>query len=138
MLRQDFQMLARLRLSEARELLAANHYAGAYHFAGAAVECALKACIARKTLRYEFPNRDFARNCYDHDPVRLSVLAGLQPTIDIECQSNRSFRKNWSVVISWRIDSRYDHAISRAYATDMYRAVAARQHGVMRWLRQRW
>ncbi len=47
--RSDFQRLTRLRLDEAKVLLANERYQGAYYLIGYAVECALKACIAKQT-----------------------------------------------------------------------------------------
>jgi HEPN domain-containing protein len=41
--RRDFQELALVRLNEAKVLLDAGHFDGAYYLAGYAVECALKA-----------------------------------------------------------------------------------------------
>jgi HEPN domain-containing protein len=55
--RKDLQFLARARLTEARALLDAGHPDGAYYLAGYAVECALKACIAKATQRHEFPDK---------------------------------------------------------------------------------
>jgi HEPN domain-containing protein len=49
MTRKDLQKLAAIRLKEAKLLLAANAPDGAYYLAGYAVECALKACIAKAT-----------------------------------------------------------------------------------------
>src|SRR5690242_7885063 len=48
----DFKKLAEIRMAEARTLLKARHYDGAYYLAGYAVECALKACIAKRTKKY--------------------------------------------------------------------------------------
>ena len=45
--RTDLQQPALTRLAEAKALLAAGFPAGAYYLAGYAVECALKACIAK-------------------------------------------------------------------------------------------
>ena len=58
MLRTDLQRLSRLRARDARTLFAAGQYDGVYYLGGFAVECALKACIARKTQRHEFPDRN--------------------------------------------------------------------------------
>jgi HEPN domain-containing protein len=49
--RADLQQLAELRITEAKVLLDNGFYAGAYYLAGYAVECALKACIAKLTNR---------------------------------------------------------------------------------------
>ena len=47
--RRDLRELALLRLKEAQVLLANGCWSGAYYLAGYAVECALKACIAKGT-----------------------------------------------------------------------------------------
>ena len=55
--RQDLQSLARTRHAEAKALLRAGRSDGAYYLAGYAVECGLKACIAKATKRYDFPEK---------------------------------------------------------------------------------
>jgi hypothetical protein len=55
--RRDLQTLAKIRLKEAQALARLRLYDGAYYLAGYAVECALKACIARRTSRYDFPDK---------------------------------------------------------------------------------
>jgi HEPN domain-containing protein len=80
MFRKDFQPIARTRIREARVLLRVGEYAGAYHLAGQAIECALKACIARQTQRYEFPDKTRANNAYEHDPSKLAKLGGSRST----------------------------------------------------------
>jgi HEPN domain-containing protein len=54
--RYDFQKLARIRLEEAKVLLRHGKYEGCYYLCGYAVEFALKACIAKMTERYDFPD----------------------------------------------------------------------------------
>jgi hypothetical protein len=53
--RTDFQKLTELRLNEANTLLGGKCYEGAYYLTGYAVECALKACIAKQTQQHDFP-----------------------------------------------------------------------------------
>ena len=53
--RSDFRILSETRLEEARLLLKGRRHLGAYYLAGYAVECALKACIAKQRKRFEFP-----------------------------------------------------------------------------------
>ena len=55
--RYDLQKLSRLRVREAKVLLDNKCYEGAYYLLGYAVECALKACIARQTKAFDFPDR---------------------------------------------------------------------------------
>jgi len=55
--RRALQELSRVRLKEARALAAVGLFDGSYYLAGYAVECALKACIAKGTRRFEFPDK---------------------------------------------------------------------------------
>src|SRR5712692_7302814 len=62
--RNDLRRLARIRLKEARVLLKAACYDGAYYLCGYAVECGLKACIAKATRRSEFPDLEKVKASY--------------------------------------------------------------------------
>jgi HEPN domain-containing protein len=101
--RKDLRALSRVRLSEARALLKAGLPDGAYYLAGYAVECGLKACIAKETQRYEFPEKKRADASYTHslkELVRVAELRdGLQAAKDadplfeetgIECRHGRN------------------------------------------------
>jgi hypothetical protein len=76
--RKDLRALSRVRLSEARALLKAGLPDGAYYLAGYAVECALKACIAKETQRYEFPEKKRVNASYTHNLEELVRVAELQ------------------------------------------------------------
>jgi hypothetical protein len=54
-------------MKEARLLLKANCPEGAYYLAGYADECALKACIAKRTERFELPDLKAAQESWGHD-----------------------------------------------------------------------
>ena len=134
--RRDFQRLARMRLSEARVLIRSRNFEGAYYLTGLAVECAVKACIAKNTRRHDFPPDQTAlRDIYTHSLARLIGAAKLQPQLEAELRSNILFKSKWDVVKGWDVKSRY--ATGGLNAGDLYRAVAGR-NGVMQWLRQRW
>ena len=70
--RGDFQKLAEMRLDDAKALLDQGKWAGAYYLAGYAVECALKACVAKLTNQYDFPDKQLANKCYTHDLDELA------------------------------------------------------------------
>ena len=107
-----------------------------YYLTGLAVECALKACIARNKKRHAFPPHPNAiRDIYTHNLVKLVGAAKLQAALDANGKSNISFRNNWDVVKDWNVESRY--IASGLKARELYAAVAGR-NGVMQWLRQRW
>lgn len=72
--RIELQQLARLRIREANILFQNGSYSGAYYLSGYTIECALKACIAKKTKRHDFPDKDFINKSYVHN---LEQLIGL-------------------------------------------------------------
>lgn len=137
--RSDFQKLARLRIKEAKILLDHACYEGAYYLTGYAVECALKACIAKKTNRFEFPPKpEFVRDLYKHDLVHLVKMAGLESDLKSEMVSVVEFRAYWGTVKDWSEQVRYETAIDARRANDIYLAVADKKHGVLTWLKKYW
>src|SRR6266704_2273860 len=73
--RRDFQRLAELRAKEAAALAKSRNQQGAYYLGGFAIECALKACIAKKTRRHDFPaDKTYAGKVYTHDLNELLKL----------------------------------------------------------------
>jgi HEPN domain-containing protein len=86
--RNDFQQLSELRAKEAKALLAAGFPEGAYYLAGYAVECALKACIARKTQEFDFPEKKRVNDSHTHDLGKLLVLAGLSEDLQLGFTAN--------------------------------------------------
>ena len=135
--RADLQQIAGIRLQDARLLLANNRYEGAYYIIGYAVECGLKACIARQTRRSDFPDRKTVNESYSHNLEQLVRVAGLQRPLRQEASADRAFEVNWSLVKDWSEESRYQRRSQRE-AEDLYKTVADRQHGVLRWIRRHW
>lgn len=134
--RREFHQLARMRLRDARVLIRNGNIEAAYYLTGLAVECAVKACIAKNTRNHDFPpNPNAVRDIYTHDLVKLIGAAKLQTALDTDRRRNVSFNNKWDVVKDWNVNSRY--AVKGLNARDLYRAVAGR-NGVMQWLRQRW
>lgn len=134
--RRDFKVLADLRAEEARILLASGKQQGAYYLAGYAVECALKACIAKKTKRFEFPpKKAYVERIYNHNLKELVVLADLEAQLDRDTKANTAFAVNWNTVKDWTAQSRYK--TSGLSGNDMYNAVTSTD-GVLPWIKQRW
>ena len=66
--RTEFQILADVRLRRIKTLLDNGQWDGAYYLAGYAVECGLKACIAKLTKEFDFPpEKELHAKCYSHD-----------------------------------------------------------------------
>jgi HEPN domain-containing protein len=136
--RTNFQQLSSLRRREASVLLAASEYAGAYYLAGYAVECALKACVAKQIQRHDFPDRKFVSDAYTHKLESLLKLAGLATDLGREMATNRALELNWAIVRDWNEESRYELGTTENGARDLYSACTARGHGVLPWIRTRW
>jgi HEPN domain-containing protein len=134
--RADFQILARLRLEEARVLLGNGKQDGAYYLCGYSIECALKACIAKQTQQHDFPPRR-AQELYTHDLTRLLRFSELEPLLDSSRAQDPQLEANWATVKDWTEESRYRRHTFDA-AMDIYRAVADPAHGVLQWLVRHW
>ena len=115
--------------------------------AGFVIECALKACIARKTRRHEFPPdpRYVRDECYTHSLAKLLKAANLQTALDRETRSNLALSTNWSTIKDWAVSDRYDTADDAKEAAKkadraktIYKAITARKGGVLRWIQQHW
>ena len=133
--RSDFQQLAQVRVTEGKPLLDAGQYPGAYYMLGYAVECAIKACIARKTNLYDFPpKRKVIEDIYSHDLNKLLSQAGLEQTFQQARQTDPVLEGNWTIVKDWSEKSRYDIAISLSTANDFYSAITLPANGVLPWL----
>lgn len=134
--RTDLHALTRQRLRDARILRDNRQWGGAYYLTGLAVECALKACIARGTARHDFPDKKRAQDSHTHELTTLLKLANLDR--ELQRDPRHALGVNWGVLKDWRIETRYDRSVTRAAARDIYRAATQRQTGIVPWLRQRW
>jgi hypothetical protein len=134
--RADFQKLAEQRIGDADALLNAGRFSGAYYYSGFAVECALKACVAKNTRQFDFPlHPDDARKIWSHDLNRLLDFSGL--SANLSSQSG-SLISNWNSVKRWENEIRYDSGISETEAKQMYLRVTNATDGVLPWLRTLW
>jgi HEPN domain-containing protein len=135
--RRELRELALIRLKEARVLLRNGYYDGAYYLSGYCIECALKACIAKRTRRYEFPDKKTADASHTDKLSDLIKVAQLEDAHIEEVGRDVVFGANWNIVKEWSEQSRYKKHLSKS-AEDILSAVADRRHGVLRWIKQRW
>jgi HEPN domain-containing protein len=134
--RNDLQRLAGARIREAKALFKAGEYSGAYYLAGYAIECALKACYARRIKRHDFPERK-VREIFTHDLQRLIILAGLKDEWDLACETNSNFEALWDLICKWTEESRYS-TWTRNEAEALLDAITGRKDGVLRWIKRYW
>lgn len=128
--RSDLQKLTKLRVREAQVLLNSQCYEGAYYLLGYAIECAFKACIAKQTKRYDFPNKNLANSIYTHDLNTLLKFSGLEQEHRKESKSNPNFELNWTIVKDWKEDARYSIGITRDQAETLRSAILSRKDGI--------
>ena len=76
--RAELQELSRIRFSEAKSLLRAGFADGAYYLAGYSVECGLKACIAKSTRRFDFPDKRSVEASHTHNLKDLVKVANME------------------------------------------------------------
>jgi HEPN domain-containing protein len=135
--RTDLHNLAEERLEDARALLTSSRYGGAYYVVGYAVECGLKACIARLTRAEDFYDKNLARKIFQHNLAELANYARLSAVIEQSGRGDPVFQANWAQVSLWNEESRYE-THTQTEAEQMIRAVQDPDHGVMRCIRQYW
>ena len=131
--RRGFRKLAAVRLDDAKALLNANRYDAAYYLGGYAIECALKACVAKLTKRYDFPPRN-AGSLYTHKLEDLTKAAGIEKQFKQDRDQDQTLAQNWDTVKDYSEDRRYELrgknvAVS---ARDFLEAIGDNQHGVLR------
>jgi hypothetical protein len=136
--RADFQQLAELRVREAEALLKAGYFDGAYYLLGYAIECALKACIAKQTREYDFPpDRKAVEAIYKHNPNDLLKASILEREHDEARRGSSAFDANWKIVQGWTEQSRYQQGKSEKEVGDFFSAIVG-DEGVLPWLKKSW
>jgi len=136
--RADLQALADLRVADARVLLDAGRYPAAYYLVGYAVECALKACVAKQIREHDFPDRKLISDSYTHNLEQLLRISGLKAPFEARIAADTTFEVNWTTVKDWTENSRYDATISEVKARDLFASVTDQAHGVLAWLKTLW
>ena len=136
--RESLQRLAELRVAEARLLLDNGHHPGAYYLAGYAVECALKACIAKQVREFDFPNRKLTEKSYSHSLVRLLGTAQLDKTLAQAQKIEPALGANWEIVAQWSVESRYQTDVSQERCQRLYSAITNINNGILPWIKMHW
>ncbi len=135
--RADLQKLSNMRIREAGILLREGECSGAYYLAGYSVECALKACIAKSSKRFDFPDRDRVQKSYSHKLQELAVLAGLASALLLAGEAKEELAAIWDLVKAWSEQSRYT-VWSKSEAEDLLYAIIRRNGGVLPWIKRHW
>ena len=135
MRRADWQQQCKSHSAAAEALIGSVCFSSAYYLAGLAVECALKAKIAKSSKASTWPKKEFIRDIHTHSLAQLVKQAGLEASLKAKC-ANATFNLYWQTVSGWQNDSKYE-TWSAAEARDMVRAAAGR-FGVLAWIKNAW
>jgi len=135
--RIDFQRISDTRLREAKALLDAGFPDGAYYLAGYAIECALKACIAKKTLQHDFPDKKLVEKSYTHDIEKLLEAAGLAGMLKSALAGDEGLKQDWETVREWSEQSRYEVSTVEEAAA-LLKAVEDQAGGLLPWIQLHW
>ncbi|MCX7020939.1 MAG: HEPN domain-containing protein [bacterium] len=129
----DLKQMALDRVRDAQILLEAKRYVSSYYLIGYAVEYALKAVIAKRTRRHEFPEKKRVNESWTHDFDKLFEKAALEKE-----PMNKQTETYLATVKKWKPDSRYEPKKSRNEAEDLFEAVTHPHDGVLSWLKTYW
>ena len=136
--REQLHHLAERYAADAGLLLEHGRWSSAYYLAGYAVECALKACIARQFKQHDFPDRSLVQAAHTHEFEKLLGLApGLKERLEEDSKAREDLKEYWKLVTGWRETARYKEQIE-ARARDLIRAVSDTENGVLTWLKEHW
>jgi len=128
--RKDFQRLAE---REARALLAAGEFDGAYYLAGYAIECALKAVIAKAIAAETLLKPEDLKKVHQHNLESLLEHAELGPELKAAVRVPA-----WATVSGWNEQVRYQDGRDQSSAEQMLEAIENPTTGILPWLTHRW
>jgi HEPN domain-containing protein len=135
--RIDLQELADVRLKEARALLNSGQFDGAYYLAGYSVECALKACIAKRTLEHDFPEKKLVNESHTHNLPELMRLAQLASILKAAMLADSRLEDDWIAVQDWNEASRYKRW-DLSSALSLLDAIENQSGGLLPWIKLHW
>jgi hypothetical protein len=138
--RAFWRQLAEERVLDAKALLDAGTWSGAYHMAGYAAECGLKACIlayVEKSPDVIFRDKNYLGKCWVHDLHILLTSADLDSALQARIAARPAFGGFWGIAKDWKEISRYE-VKSQPDAEKLYEAITHEPDGVLAWIRTVW
>jgi HEPN domain-containing protein len=135
--RIELQEISEVRLRESRALLTAGFAEGAYYLAGYAVECALKACIAKRTQEHDFPEKKFVNGSHTHNLKTLLQLAELKTELDTIIETDPAMESVIDRVQEWSETSRYQRKTAQEAAA-LLKAIEEGKGGLLPWIPLHW
>ncbi len=134
--KSELEKLVQIRVREADILLKSKYFEGAYYLIGYALECALKACIAKQVRAFDFPDKRLANASHTHNLSELIGVAGLKQKLKEQEERDENFKLNWAVAKDWSEVSRYESFIEENKSRDLYKAITDNESGILSWLKK--
>jgi hypothetical protein len=134
---RTLQELADRRAAEATALLQLGHFSGAYYLAGYALECGLKAIIARRFEAGVIPDKRYIQQIYTHRLADLLKMAEVEGERVELAERYPKFKANWLIALDWSEESRYEIR-DGAGAGALVSAILEAESGVFEWVRSKW
>ena len=97
----------------------------------------MKACIARKTQRFDFPDKSRVMQSYTHSPRELLRLTGLSDELESAKKQSGKFAGAWDEVCKWTEESRYS-TWTKSDAEQIIDAIVRGKDGVLTWIKHYW
>lgn len=137
--RTELQQLCEERIDDARVLLTAKRWPGAYYVAGYALECALKSCVLAYVDRTGiiFEDKKYAQKCWTHDIEELVRQAGLAVERDKAAGANLNLGQHWLTAKDWSESCRYRMS-TQLHAEKLFNALTDNADGVLPWVKNFW
>ena len=137
--RTELRQLAEDRVLDAKALIDAGRWSGAYYMAGYAMECGLKACVLALVERTGeiFMDKEFSRKRFTHKLIELIGVAQLTNSHNDLLKKNSSFRSYWTIAEDWTEASRYQQQ-TESGARAIYKAITDDPNGILPWIRTHW
>ena len=137
--RTELQQLSDERIEDAKSLLAASRWSGAYYLAGYALECALKSCVLAYVERTGiiFEDKKFAEKCWTHNLETLVKQADLITERGLAIAANAQLGTNWLIAKDWSESTRY-RLSTQQQAEELFDAITDNSDGVLQWVKNHW
>ena len=138
--RVELKNLCRIRLKEVKALYENNLYDGAFYLAGYVIELALKARIC-KILELDYPDTGpISKSFKTHKLNELLKLGGLYKKFEDELNNNPTFKLNWSLILSWNEQYRYQPTgnYQKTDVQDLIDAIENPNNGILTWIKKKW
>jgi hypothetical protein len=82
------------------------------------------------------PDKKLANDSYTHKLGNLVITAGLKLALSEQEMQNEEFKLNWAVAIEWSEESRYECAITKNEAHNLFTAITDNESGILPWLKK--